>query len=140
MKDIGNNIIAVKTMGFAVRCVKLARYLRENYHEYELASQVLRSGTSIGANVREALRGQSRADFRAKMGISLREANETQYWLELLSNVDYLSEKEYQSLQDDCTELCKLLMSIVKTTGDKLNAAPTSPSKPITADTAPAQL
>jgi len=116
MKDVNDNIIVVKSMNFAIRCVKLARYLRENFHEYELASQIVRSGTSIGANVREALRGQGRADFRAKMNISLREANEAQYWLELLMRVDYLSEKEYQSMQDDYTELCKLLMSIVKTT------------------------
>ena|SRR3712207_54276 len=116
MKDVNDNIIVVKSMNFAIRCVKLARYLRENFHEYELASQIIRSGTSIGANVREALRGQSRADFRAKMNISLREANEAQYWLELLMRVDYLSEKEYQSMQCNCTELCKLLMSIVKTT------------------------
>lgn len=72
MRDVNGNIIAVKSMNFAIRCVKLSRYLRENYHEYELASQIVRSGTSIGANVREALRGQSRADFRAKMSISLR--------------------------------------------------------------------
>jgi four helix bundle protein len=120
MKDINENIIAVKSMNFAVRCVKLARYLRENYHEHDLAGQILKSGTSIGANVREAQRGQSRADFHAKMNISLREANETQYWLELLMNVDYLSSKEYTSMQYDCTELCKLLMSIVKSTS-KLN-------------------
>ncbi len=116
MKDINENVVAVKSMNFAVRCVNLARYLREKYQEYDLASQILKSGTSIGANVREALRGQSRADFRAKMSISLREANETQYWLELLMNVDYLSLKEYESLQYDCIELCKLLMSIVKST------------------------
>ena len=116
MKDINENVVAVKIMNFAVRCVNLARYLREKYQEYDLASQILKSGTSIGANVREALRAQSRADFRAKMSISLREANETQYWLELLMNVDYLSLKEYESLQYDCIELCKLLMSIVKST------------------------
>ena len=87
MKDLNENIVAVKSMDFAVRCVKLAKFLRENYHEYDLASQILKSGTSIGANVREALRGQSRADFRAKMNISLREANETQYWIEMLRRV-----------------------------------------------------
>ncbi|MGI6242050.1 MAG: four helix bundle protein [Prevotella sp.] len=119
MRDINDNIIAVKSMNFAVRCVNLAHYLRETYHEFDLAGQILKSGTSIGANVREALRGQSRADFRAKMNISLREANETQYWLELLMNVEYLSPKEYTSMQHDCTELCKLLMSIVKSTQNK---------------------
>ena len=91
-----------------------------------MASQILKSGTSIGANVREALRGQSRADFRAKMSISLREANETQYWLELLMNVDYLSLKEYESMQYDCIELCKLLMSIVKSTSKENKIKPHS--------------
>ncbi len=120
MKDLNENIVAVKSMDFAVRCVKLAKFLRENYHEHDLASQILKSGTSIGANVREALRGQSRVDFRAKMNISLREANETQYWIELLRRVGYLSEGEYQSIFNDCTSLCKLLMSIVKSTSQSI--------------------
>lgn len=121
MKELSNNIVVTKSMDFAVRCVKLARFLRDNNQEYELGNQIVRSGTSIGANIREALRGQSRADFRAKMNISLREANETQYWLELPMRVGYLSDKEYQSLQHDCTESCKLLMSIVRTTADTIN-------------------
>ncbi len=120
MKDLNENIVAVKSMDFAVRCVKLAKFLRENYHEYDLASQILKSGTSIGANVREALRGQSRADFRAKMNISLREANETQYWIELLRRAGYLSEGEHQSIFNDCTSLCKLLMFIVKSTSQSI--------------------
>ena len=120
MKDLNENIVAVKSMDFAVRCVKLAKFLRENYHEYDLASQILKSGTSIRANVREALRGQSRADFRAKMNISLREANETQYWIELLRRAGYLSEGEHQSIFNDCTSLCKLLMSIVKSTSQSI--------------------
>ena len=120
MKDLNENIVSVKSMDFAVRCVKLAKFLRENYHEYDLASQILKSGTSIGANVREALRGQSRADFRAKMNISLREANETQYWIELLRRAGYLSEGEHQSIFNDCTSLCKLLMSIVKSTSQSI--------------------
>lgn len=115
MKDLNDNIIIVKSMNFAVRVVKLAKFLREK-HEYDLASQVLRSGTSIGANAKEALRGQSRADFHAKMSISLREADETNYWLELLFRSEYISDKEYTSLNTDCDELCKLLMSIVKST------------------------
>ncbi len=121
MKELSSNIVVAKSMDFAVRCVKLARFLRDNNQEYELGNQIVRSGTSIGANIREALRGQSRADFRAKMNISLREANETQYWLELPMRVGYLSDKEYQSLQHDCTESCKLLMSIVRTTADTIN-------------------
>ncbi|MBM6992327.1 MAG: four helix bundle protein [Prevotella sp.] len=120
MKDLNENIIAVKSMDYAVRCMRLAKFLRETYHEYDLASQVLKSGTSVGANVREALRGQSRADFRAKMNISLREANESQYWLELLKRVGFLSETEYQSMFEDCTTLCKLLMSIVRSTSESI--------------------
>ena len=120
MKDLNENIVAVKSMDFAVRCVKLAKFLRENYHEYDLASQILKSGTSIGTKVREALRGQSRANFRAKMNISLREANETQYWIELLRRAGYLSEGEHQSIFNDCTSLCKLLMSIVKSTSQSI--------------------
>lgn len=116
MKDLSDNIIIVKTMDFAVRSVKLAKYLRDQYHEYDLASQILRSGTSIGANAREALRGQSRADFHAKMSISLREADETCYWIELLFRSEYISEKEYTSMKTDCEEICRLLMSIVKST------------------------
>ncbi len=120
MKDLNENIVAVRSMDFAVRCVKLAKFLRENYHEYDLASQILKSGTSIGTNVREALRGQSRADFRAKMNISLRASNETQYWIELLRRAGYLSEGEHQSIFNDCTPLCKLLMSIVKSTSQSI--------------------
>ena len=73
MKELNDNVVVMKSMDFAVRCVRLAKYLRDTHHEYDLASQILRSGTSVGANVREALRGQSRADFRARMNISLRE-------------------------------------------------------------------
>ena len=116
MKELGENIVIVKSMAFAVRSVKLARYLRENYREFDLASQILRCGTSIGANAREALRAQSRADFHAKMSISLREAEEANYWLELLFQVEYISEQEYMSMKIDCVEICKLLMSIVKST------------------------
>ena len=116
MRDWNNNIVMMKSMDFAIRCIKLAKYLREKYKEFELASQIVRSGTSIGANIKEAQRGQSRADFRTKMNISLKEANETQYWLELLHRSDYLEDKEYKSIYNDCTELCRLLMSIVRAT------------------------
>lgn len=103
-------------MAFAVRSVKLARFLRERYCEFELAGQILKCGTSIGANAREALRAQSRPDFHAKMSIALREAEESNYWLELLFQVSYISEQEYMSMNNDCVEICKLLMSIVKST------------------------
>lgn len=116
MRELNGNLVIVKSMDFAVRSVRLARYLRTDFHENDLARPVIRSGTSIGANAREALRAQSRADFHAKMSISLREAEDTNYWLEFLFRTGYISEKEYESMQTDCTELCKLLMCIVKAT------------------------
>ncbi len=116
MKDINDNIIVLKSMEFAVRCVNLCKYLRETQKEYDISKQLFRSGTSIGANVKEGIRGQTRADFRAKMNISLKEASETEYWLELLHQTNYLSTTEAQSMLHDCVELIKILTSIVKTT------------------------
>jgi four helix bundle protein len=94
--------------------VKLYKYLHDEKQEYCISKQVFRSGTSIGANIREAIRGQSKADFRAKMSISLKEASETEYWIELLKESCYISDQEAKSLQDDCIELMKLLTSIIK--------------------------
>ena len=112
MRD--DNVILEKSMSFAVRIVNLSRYLREERQEYVLSKQVLRSGTSVGANVREAIYGQSRNDFIAKMSISLKEAAETEYWLELLMRTAYLTDEQYQSIKNDCSEMAKLLTSIVK--------------------------
>lgn len=117
-------------MAFAVRSVKLARFLREKYCEFDLASQILKCGTSIGANAREALRAQSRPDFHAKMSIALREAEESNYWLELLFQVSYISEQEYMSMNNDCVEICKLLMSIVKSTSKESKTKQQSHSNP----------
>jgi len=89
------------------------------YKEYVLSKQILRSGTSIGALIREAEFGQSKADFRSKMAIALKEANETEYWLSLLKDTNYINEKLYQSLSNDCMELIKMLVSTVKTTQPK---------------------
>ena len=111
-----NNLIREKSFNFAVRCVNLRKYLMEIKHETVLSKQLLRSGTSIGANVKEALRGQSKADFGAKMNISLKEASEAEYWLDLLSATNYISKQQYESMQTDCVEIIKLLTSIVKTT------------------------
>ena len=116
MKDIESNIIVVKSKQFAIRCVKLCRYLKEKKHEYELSSQLIRSGTSIGANVKEAIRAQSRSDFRAKLNISLKEASESEYWIEILRDTDFINEIEANSILDDCQELIKILTSIVKNT------------------------
>ncbi len=112
------SIIEEKSKGFAVRVVKLYRYLTmtANEREYVLSKQLLRSGTSIGANVKEALRGQSRADFHSKMNIALKEACETEYWIELLKETNYISEEQFLSLQDDYKEIIKILMSITKST------------------------
>lgn len=110
------NIIEIKSKKFAIRIVRLYQYLCNDKKEYVLSKQLLRSGTSIGANVKEALNGQSKADFIAKLNISLKEAGETEYWLELLHETDYLSDKEFESIIFDCKELLKLLVSIIKST------------------------
>ena len=110
-----DNVIENKSKGFAVRVVKLCRYLQDDKKEFVLSKQLLRSGTSIGANVKEALRGQSKADFISKMNIALKEASETEYWLEILNETEYLSTAEFESIYSDNKEILKILMSIVKT-------------------------
>ncbi len=109
------NIIKDKSFAFALRIVKLYQYLCETKKEFVLSKQVLRSGTSIGANIRESEHGQSKADFIHKLSISLKEANETDYWLELLFRSGYLDDKMYHSLKQDCEEILKILTTIVKT-------------------------
>ena len=105
---------------FAVRIVNLCKYLRYKKKEFVLSKQLLRSGTSIGANVHEGRRAQSRADFLAKMSIALKEANETYYWLKLLYRTEYLSREEYLSMYADIDEILRILTAICKTTaGDK---------------------
>ena len=110
------NIIKDKTKNFALRIIKLYKYLTINAptKEYVLSKQMLRSGTSIGANVKEALRGQSKPDFRAKMNIALKEASETEYWLELLHESEYISNESYDSIINDNIEIIKILTKIVK--------------------------
>ena len=114
-----DNIVSDKSLLFAIRIVRLYQYLTDVKHEYVLSKQLLKSGTSVGANIREALRGQSRQDFAAKMNISLKEICETQYWIELLYKTDYITEKEFDSIFSDCQELIKLLTRIVKTSREK---------------------
>ena len=111
-----NNLIEIKSRDFAVRIINLYKYLCSEKKEYVLSKQLLRSGTSIGANVREALRGESRQDFAHKLKISLKEASETEYWLELLVSTGYISPRAYRSMQNDCVELIKILTSIIKST------------------------
>ena len=115
MKQKEDNIIAIKSYKFAVRCVNLYKYLCEQKHDYVIGKQLLRSGTSIGANIKEAIRGISKAEFRAKMSISLKEASESEFWIELLRDTEYITKEEAESLLNDCGELLRLLMSIVKT-------------------------
>ncbi len=112
---MGENQIESKSFDFAVRIVNLYKFLTEQKKEFVLSKQLLRSGTSIGANVAEAQRGQSKADFVAKMSISLKEANETNYWLKLLYKTEYLTEQQFLSINNDITEIIKMLVAICKT-------------------------
>ena len=109
------NIALDKSFDFAVRIVNLYKHITINKKEYVLSKQLLRCGTSIGANITEAQRGQSKADFTAKMSIALKEANETHYWLKLLYRTNYLSKPQFESLEKDITELLSLLTAICKT-------------------------
>ncbi|MBU6173813.1 MAG: four helix bundle protein [Planctomycetes bacterium] len=112
---MGKNVVKDKSFSFALRVVKLAKYLQEQKKEFVLSKQVLRSGTAIGALVREAEHAQSRPDFINKMSIALKEANETDYWLDLLHQSDHITPKSFNSILPDIQELIKLLVSIVKT-------------------------
>lgn len=114
MKDIYGNVTIEKSMSNAPRSVKLARYLRESFCEYDLSSQILRRGISIGANAREALRRQNRADFHSNTSIASRGAEELNYWLWLMSQVGYMSGQEFTSMNNDSAGACKLLTPIVK--------------------------
>ena len=114
-----DNAILDKSKAFAIRIIKLYRYLNEEKHEYVLSKQLLRSGTSIGANCREASCAQSKADFLSKLQIALKEADESAYWLELLQETDYLDEAQFQSIYADANELIKILVSIIKTSKSK---------------------
>ena len=109
------NVIANKSLDFAVRIVNLYKYLAKEHSEYMMSKQLLRCGTSIGANVSEAQRGQSKADFTAKMHIALKEANETAYWLKLLHRTDYLAKEQYESMNHDIQELLGILIAICRT-------------------------
>jgi four helix bundle protein len=110
-----NNVVAQKSYAFAVRIVRLNRYLVSEHNEFVLSRQVMRSGTAIGALVREARFAQSRKDFIHKLSIALKEANETDYWIDLLHDTQYLSSRMYDDIKKDIDELVRLLVSIVKT-------------------------
>lgn len=109
------SVLAHKSLEFAVRIVQLHRHLNAEHREYTLSKQILRSGTAIGALVREAAHGESRADFIHKLSVAQKECNETLYWLELLARTAYLTESQYQSLLSDATEILKILTASIKT-------------------------
>lgn len=115
--------VKYKSKKFAVRIIRLYKYLCDEKKEYVLSKQLLRSGTSIGANIAESECAISEKDFLSKIYIALKESAETIYWLDLLFETDYLSEIEYKSMKDDCEELRKMMSSTTKTMNSKLNSA-----------------
>ena len=112
---MSKHIVRDKSFSFALRIIKLYKYLSEEKREYILSKQVLRSGTAVGALIREAEQGESKADFVHKLAIALKEAKETEYWLDLLFHSEYIEQKSYDSIHADVEELIKLLVSIIKT-------------------------
>ena len=115
-----DNMVESKSFDFAVRIVNLCKFLANERKEFILSKQLLRSGTSIGANICESQKAQSTPDFISKLYVALKEANETYYWLRLLYKTDYLTEAEFQSLQTDINEIISLLMSITKSVKNKI--------------------
>ncbi|MCQ4022427.1 four helix bundle protein [Ruminococcus sp. zg-924] len=112
---MNDNIIENKSFDFAVRIVNLYKHLTTQYKEYVLSKQLLRCGTSVGANVSEAQRAQSKPDFISKMSIALKEANESYYWIKLLYKTNYIDKTQFESLQSDIIEIISILMKICKT-------------------------
>ena len=109
------NVIKQKSFDFAIRIVKLYQYLNADKQEYVMSKQLLRSGTSVGAMVREAEHSESKVDFIHKLSVAQKEINETLYWLELLKATDYLTEPEFDSINTDAIEIIKLITTIIKT-------------------------
>ena len=114
MKTIENNIYDIAS-DFAIRIVNLYKYLTDEKHEYVMSKQILRSGTSIGANIRESEFGESSDDFKHKLKIALKEANETEYWIEILHKSEYINDEQYDSIIVDCKEIIKLLIASINT-------------------------
>ena len=111
-----DNQVLDESKAFALRIIRLYNYLRDEKQVYVLSKQVLRSGTSIGANIRESVNAQSRMDFINKLNIALKEANETEYWLELLHESSIIDDKQFESIYNDCGKLAATLTKIIKTT------------------------
>ncbi|MCI5505659.1 MAG: four helix bundle protein [Prevotella sp.] len=118
----GDNAIVLKSKQFAIRIIRLYQFLNNSKHEYIISKQLLRSGTSIGANVSEATCAFSKKDFLSKMYIAFKESAETLYWIELLHDTDYLNETQFQSIYNDCLSIKSLLSSITKSTAEAINS------------------
>ncbi|MCK4531142.1 MAG: four helix bundle protein [Candidatus Marinimicrobia bacterium] len=114
------NLILDKSIQFAIKIIKAYQYLKNDRKEYVMSKQLLKSGTSIGANMKEAIQAQSKRDFLSKTNIALKEASETEYWIDILMKTGYFNERQ-NSLMADCIEINKILQSIVKTTKNNLN-------------------
>lgn len=112
--SVEENVIAEKSYKFALRMLRLYKHLQADEQEYIISKQVVRSGTSIGANVEEAIGAISKAEFSAKMSIAYKEARETSYWLRLLHDAGYIEQRLFSSLHFDCQELCKILFAILR--------------------------
>lgn len=110
------NVVREKSFAFSIRIIRMYQHLEKSHKYFSLTKQVLRSGTSIGANIEEAIGGQSRADFLSKLNIAYKECRETSYWLKLLKETDYLKTKQFDSLYSDCDEIAKILYSIIHST------------------------
>ena len=117
---MGNpNIILEKSKQFAIRIIRLYQHLKTEKQEFILSKQILRSGTSIGANIREGVNAISTKEFILKLNIALKEAKETEYWLELLVETNYITNEQFESIYSDCSEIIAILTSIIKTTNSK---------------------
>ena len=117
---MAENIIKIKSFDFALRIVELYKFLCSDKKEFVLSKQILRSGTAVGALIREAEQAESKLDFIHKLAIAQKEANETDYWLELLYQSEYLNETQFQSLKKDILEINKILASIIITTKQRI--------------------
>lgn len=122
MENMKENIIKTKSFAFALRIIKLYQYLQSEKKEYNLSKQLMRSGTSIGAMIRESEQAESKLDFIHKLAIAQKEANETEYWIELLNQSGYIDKVQYESLFQEITEIRKLLTAIIKTSKENRNA------------------
>lgn len=117
-----DSLLHAKSYVFALRIIRMTKFLRENKQEFILSKQILRSGTAIGALVRESEFAQSRPDLINKLSVALKEANETDYWLNLLKDSDYIANNSFDSIDSDCGELIALLISSIKTVKNNMNA------------------